>query len=158
MARRLCAVAPLATALGGCYSYGTLPGPTYPAGDLVRVELRPEGAAQLASAIGPQVEWLEGRVDAASATAAPDSSGALAPLRLRVSALSRATGGEERWPSEPVSIPAAAVARVGTRRLDVKRTALAVVGVVGGAALVARAMGASEGSGGRVIGGPGGRQ
>jgi hypothetical protein len=103
-----------------CFAYRAAePGAVEP-GQTVRVTLTPSGTQELTQQVGPRVESLDGRV-----IATRDST-----LAVSVTQLTRARAGEEFWPGDSVMVPVRGVSGVEVRRLDRKRSALAVGGTL----------------------------
>ncbi len=131
--------------LAGCYTYRPLGGvdAAMPApGDHVEARLTPMGSASLAPQVGPDVLLLEGQVVSA------DSAGLT--LAVTRSETARRIGTE--WKGEHVTLPRGDVASLRERKLSVGATALfgglAGGGLVGVAALLGGAGGASGTAGG----------
>ncbi|MFN2563808.1 MAG: hypothetical protein ABR499_02190 [Gemmatimonadaceae bacterium] len=110
----------MAVVAGGCFAYrATEPARVAP-GQLVRVTLTPSGAQELTQQVGPRVEALDGRV-----LQARDSA-----FSVAVTQLSRARAGEEFWTGDSVVVPFRGVSSLWVRRLDRKRSAMAVGGTI----------------------------
>jgi hypothetical protein len=139
--RRAAGVLALAALTTGCHSWEPVAAGALPPGT-VRVTLAP--GASTAATLGPNAAALDGRL-----VARTDSS-----VTLAVSEVARASGAEERWTGDAVTLPLSAVLRVERQRLARGRTAAVVVGSVLGIYLAGRAMGGFEASGGRLTGGP----
>lgn len=135
--RRTCAALMSVAALAGssaCYSYLPPPSPSAVDGQVVRVYLTPTGSDDVGRRVGANPTMLEGRVLQWS-----DSM-----LVLSVSAVGRANRDDEPWQGERVEVVSRDIDHVGVRQFDKLRSGLAVL-VVGGALLIARTVGGSEG-------------
>jgi hypothetical protein len=104
----------------GCFAYRAAEPAAVEPGQTVRVTLTPSGTQELTQQVGPRVESLDGRV-----IATRDSA-----LAVSVTQLTRARAGEEFWPGDSVMVPVRGVSGVEVRRLDRKRSALAVGGTL----------------------------
>jgi hypothetical protein len=105
---------------GGCFAYRAAEPAAVQPGQTIRVTLTPSGTQEVTQQVGPRVESLDGRV-----IAARDSA-----LAVSVTQLTRARAGEEFWPGDSVIVPVRGVSTVEVRRLDRKRSALAVGGTL----------------------------
>src|SRR4051812_6165114 len=104
---------PAALLLTGCYGYYPITA-TSPVGRDVQVTLTDSGSVILGPRIGPQVQYLLGRV-------AADSSGSLLVALSRV----QTRGGDETtWKGERIAVARPLVARVEERRFSRARTVL----------------------------------
>lgn len=131
--------ASLLVTCGACQVYTPVSLAPTSTGAPVRVTLTDRGAAQLYDLLGTAPHAVEGNVLGLS-----DST-----VTLGVTSLSRATGAEETWAGEHVTIPRDAIATVDRRSTSVWRSALVAAGIIGGAYLASRA-----GSSGEQTGGP----
>ena len=133
---------------GACYQYAAFQPTPSTLGQAVRVQLTDAGTAHVASLVGPAASYLDGNL--ASLT---DSS-----YTLAVTDLGRLNGTEESWKGEQVTVSRPEAASIELRKAAPGRSAALTAALVGGAALVARAMGAGEGAiRTRVGGGSGGQ-
>ena len=114
------ATAASALAASGCFAYRAAEPARVQPGEGVRVVLNAEGSQELTRQVGPRVTRLEGRV-----IGAPDSA-----LALAVRQLMRTPASEEFWNGDSVFVPVRAVDAVSVRRLDRRRSALAVGGTL----------------------------
>jgi hypothetical protein len=127
-----------------CYSFVPLATGVSPAnGDYVRVRLNAAGTSELASALGPGVEWAEGSITERRA----DGTLVMGVIQVRLR-----DGFDRFWSgSNSVAIPPAQVAEVHRKTLDKGRSRVAALGF-GGAlvalALVALGTGGAGGSAG----------
>jgi hypothetical protein len=112
-------------------------------GATARVTLTDRGSVELASALGPRGELLEGRV-----VESADSA-----LTLSVSTVVRRNGVEESWTGERLSIPQRYVASTTMPRVSTWRSLLLAGGVVAGLAAIAAII---QGSNDNLVKGPGG--
>lgn len=132
-----CCTALAAAGQTACQAYRPIPLSAAPSAEAVRVELTAAGAERLAPAVGPGVAALEGRV--AELTA--DS------VRLVMAESLLGNGQSVEWRGERVTVSTRDVAAVRRRQRSPARTALAVLTVVGGAALAATQLGRDSGDG-----------
>ncbi len=109
-----------AAALSACYEY-TPPVTSSPTpGTEVRLTLTDAGSVAAASAVGPHVELVDGRIGKIDA----DS------VVVMATQTTQRGGTENLWSGERVSVPRSSVASLGVRRISASRTALAAaVGV-----------------------------
>jgi len=115
--------------LAGCYAYRPLTAPQAAAGDRVRLTLTDSGAASLAAHLGPATEEVSGRL-------LGDSGGAYV---VSVLGTRRRGGAETEWKGEHLLVPRAFVAEARSRRFPRRRTVVAALGVIAGAALAREA-------------------
>ena len=104
--------------LGGCYSYVRAPANTVPAGAKTTVSLTSQGALDVQSALGPDVEELQGTLTRATA----DS------LELYVTSVIR-RGNERMLVSRPIVLSSAGYSQVRERRFNAIRSAMAGIGI-----------------------------
>lgn len=121
---------------GACYQYAAFQPTTSTLGQAVRVQLTDAGTARVASLVGPGASYLDGNL--ASLT---DSS-----YTIAVTDLGRLNGTEETWKGEQATVYRSEAASIELRKAARGRSAALTAALVGGAALVARAMGAGEGA------------
>ncbi|HET9634476.1 MAG TPA: hypothetical protein VFP26_00980 [Gemmatimonadaceae bacterium] len=121
---------------GACYQYAAFQPTTSTLGQAVRVQLTDAGTARVASLVGPGASYLDGNL--ASLT---DSS-----YTIAVTDLGRLNGTEETWKGEQATVYRSEAASIELRKAAPGRSAALTAALVGGAALVARAMGAGEGA------------
>jgi hypothetical protein len=117
-----------------CRAYTTVPANTLAADSAVRVLLTDQGSLDLAAAVGPRAEALDGRL-----TAVVDST-----LALRVLSVRRTNGVMEGWDGETVRVPLGAVVRVERERVSAVRSGLLAGGVLAMLAAAAAAFGGGE--------------
>lgn len=120
---------------GACYQYAAFQPSTSTLGQAVRIQLTDAGTSHVASLVGPGASYLDGNL--ASLT---DSS-----FTVSVVDLGRINGTEETWKGEQVTVSRSEAASIELRKAAPGRSAALTAALVGGAALVARAMGAGEG-------------
>ena len=120
---------------GACYQYAAFQPSPSTLGQAVRVQLTDAGTARVASLVGPGASYLDGNL--ASLT---DSS-----YTMAVTDLGRSNGTEESWKGEQVTVARSEPASIPLRKAAPGRSAALTAALVGGAALVARALGAGEG-------------
>jgi hypothetical protein len=141
--RAICC-APTVVLLSGCYEYvaprtgsngvGPLAPPT---GTAVRVELTDAGTASLASAVGPGVTSLTGRLVSANDSA----------VTVAVDATVKRNGLEDFWKGENVVVRRSEVAAFQEKAFSRTKTAVASGIAVGLAAIFYAALGGSLGGG-----------
>ena len=140
---RACTAAALTLVWTGCRTYAPVATQQLAPGVTTRVALTDRGSVELASALGPRGELLEGRV-----VESGDSA-----LTLSVSTVVRSNGVEEYWTGERVSIPQSYVASATMPKVSTLRSALLTGGVVAGLAVIAAVI---AGSNDNLVKGPGG--
>lgn len=113
-------VAASALAAGGCFAYRRAEPTSLQPGEGVRIVLSSAGSQELTTQVGPRVTRLEGRVIGARDTA----------LSVAVRQLLRTPASEEFWNGDSVVVPVRVVDTVAVRRLDRRRSALAVGGTL----------------------------
>jgi hypothetical protein len=133
---------------GACYQYAAFQPAQSTLGQAVRVQLTDAGTAHVAALVGPGAAYLDGNL--ASLT---DSA-----YTIALADLGRRNGTEETWKGEQVTVTRAEVASIQLRKAAPGRSAALTAALVGGAALVARAIGAGEGAIRTRAGGPSGGQ
>lgn len=134
-------VAVVAAQLSACYEY-VRPSDSGPQpGTPVRVALTDAGSVAVASAVGPRVENIEGRLTMVS----PDT------VVLSATETTQFGGSESTWAGERVAVPRSAVASLTVRRLSTSRTVLmTAAGVAAVAALIIGFNVGSPGNGANV--------
>jgi hypothetical protein len=121
---------------GACYQYSAFrPTPTT-VGKAVRVQLTYDGTARVAALVGPGADYLDGNL-----TSLTDSAYTISLLDL-----GRRNGTEETWKGEVVTVSKSDVESIELRKASASKSAALTAALVGGAALVARAIGAGEGA------------
>jgi hypothetical protein len=115
-------VAIVASALpaGGCFVYRAAEPARVQPGEGVRIVLSSTGSQELTGQVGPRVTRLEGRVIGSRDTA----------LALSVTQLVRTPASEEFWNGDSVVVPVRAVDALSVRRLDRRKSAIAVGGTL----------------------------
>jgi hypothetical protein len=116
---KLMAVVPVLGAGTACYMYQPAPLTAVEPGRSVRVTLTPEGAAGLASTIGPGATTLDGRVLARTP----------ADVTLALTQIQRGEGPEEFLQNDRLTLPWNGTSSVAVRSLDKPRTVLAAGGI-----------------------------
>jgi len=129
---------------GACYQYAAFQPTTSTMGQAVRVTLTDAGSSHVAALVGPGAAYLDGNL--ASLT---DSA-----YTVALADLGRRNGTEETWKGEQVTVARTEVASIELRKAAPGRSAALTAALVGGAALVARAIGAGEGMIRTRAGGP----
>jgi hypothetical protein len=112
----------------GCFHYTPSLAAETSAGDIVRLQLTEPGSTRLAAVLGPQAQWLEGRLVTVS-----DSGYAVS-----VSAVTRTGDSVIQWAGEPVMIPRDAVAGTERRVVDRGRSFVVVGLAIASAALTGK--------------------
>ena len=139
-------VAPFALVLL-CACYVTTPVPSAPApapGTKLHVQLTDGGSASLAQYLGPNVDYVDGRLLGESDTT----------MSLSVSGLTFRSGQEQYWKGENVSLPHSAIATIQQKRVSWWRSGLLAGGIIAGLTSIGLVAGASSG-GPRTHGPPG---
>ncbi|MFL5480671.1 MAG: hypothetical protein ACJ8AK_00620 [Gemmatimonadaceae bacterium] len=121
---------------GACYQYASFQPTTSTLGQAVRVQLTDAGTSHVASLVGPGATYLDGNLSTLT-----DSS-----FTIAVMDLGRLNGTEESWKGEQVTIARTEASSIELRKAAPGRSAALTAALVGGAALVARAIGAGEGA------------
>lgn len=132
-----------------CHSYAPVTSQAVPPGADAQVRLTDRGAADLSQFVGPYAREVRGRV------ASVDDS----TIVLAVTELTRASGVDEIWRGETVSVPRSGVAEFALSRLSPSRTATFVASVVAIGVAVGLALGGGGSVGNKGPGpGDGGKQ
>ena len=131
-----------------CYQYAACQPTTSTTGQAVRVTLTDAGTSRVASLVGPGAAYLDGNLISLT-----DST-----YTIALADLGRIIGTEEAWKGEQVTVARGDVSAFELRKATPGRSAALTAALVGGAALVARAMGAGEGAIRTRVGGPGSGQ
>jgi hypothetical protein len=138
----------VAAVCGACYQYAAFePAPTT-LGKAVRVQLSDAGTSHVAALLGPGAAYLDGNL-----VSMTDSA-----YTIALADLGRRNGTEETWKGEQVTVSRSEVSSIELRKAAPGRSAALTAALVGGAALVARAIGAGEGAIRTRVGGPSGGQ
>ena len=135
-------IAPFAVVLL-CACYVTTPVPSAPApepGTKLHVELTDAGSASLAQYLGPNVNYVDGRLLGQSDTT----------MSLSVSGLTLRSGAEQYWKGENVSLPHSAIATIQQKKVSWWRSTLLAGGIIAGLTSIGLIAGSSSGSQGRV--------
>lgn len=135
-------IAPFAVVLL-CACYVTTPVPSAPApepGTKLHVELTDAGSASLAQYLGPNVNYVDGRLLGQSDTT----------MSLSVSGLTLRSGAEQYWKGENVSLPHSAIATIQEKKVSWWRSTLLAGGIIAGLTSIGLIAGSSSGSQGRV--------
>jgi hypothetical protein len=118
--RRAVGVAASALLAGGCFVYRAAEPAALQPGETVRLTLTSCGTQEITQQVGPRVQALDGRVITARDGA----------VTVSVTQLTRSRGSEEFWPGDSVVVPFRGLDSLLVRRLDRKRSALAVGGTL----------------------------
>lgn len=129
----------------GCYHYAPIPSASPPLGTEIRLHLTDAGAVGLGPVVGNRIALLDGRI-----VTVADSA-----LTLSVTGTTDQLGIETTWKGEQVTVPRGAIATLGLRRLDRKRSYVAG-GIAAGIAAIAGAAFNIAGAGGGKSSGGGG--
>lgn len=133
--------------LCGCYVTTPIPSAPAPtAGTKLHVQLTDAGSASLAQYLGPNVNYVDGRLLGESDTT----------MSLSVSGLTFRSGQEQYWKGENVSLPHSAIATIQQKKVSWWRSSLLAGGVIAGLASIGLVAGTS--SGGARKNGPPGQQ
>lgn len=141
--KKLVVVAALAVC-GACYQYAAFQPTTSTVGQAVRLQLTDAGTSHVAALVGPGADYLDGNL--ATLT---DSS-----YTVSLMDLGRRNGTEESWKGEQVTVARSEASSIELRKAAPGKSAALTAAIVGGAALVARALGAGEGAIRTRAGGP----
>lgn len=121
-----------------CACYVTTPVPSAPApapGTKLHVELTDAGATSLAQYLGPNVNYVDGRLLGESDTT----------MSLSVSGLTFRSGEEQYWKGENVSLPHSAIATIQQKKVSWWRSTLLAGGVIAGIASIGLVAGTASG-------------
>jgi hypothetical protein len=129
----------------GCYRYAPIEAASPPLGTEVRLQLTDAGAVRLGPVVGNRIDLVDGRV------AGVADSG----LTLSVTGTIDRLGVETTWKGEQVTFPNSAVATLGRRTLDRKRSYVAGGIAAGIVAVAGLAFNIAGNSGGGRAGGSG---
>ncbi|MFL5592986.1 MAG: hypothetical protein ACJ785_00050 [Gemmatimonadaceae bacterium] len=127
-----------------CYEYNAFQPTMDTVGRPIRVQLSSAGTTRLAALVGPDADYVDGNL-----TSLTDSTYTISLVEL-----GRRNGSEESWRHEPVTLSKGDVESIELRKASPGRTAALTAIIAGGAALVARAIGAGEGAVRTRAGGP----
>jgi len=103
------------TVVSACYEYAPPPAVEPAPGTELRVTLTDAGSVAAASAVGPRVEQIDGRLARIDADT----------LVIAATQTTQRGGIENTWNGERVAVPRSAVASLGVRRVSASRTVLA---------------------------------
>ena len=134
--------------LAACYEYKPFQPSDVSVGKSVRVELTYVGTEHVAGLVGPNADYLDGNL--ASLT---DST-----YTIALSDLGRRNGSEESWKGEPVTLKKGDVGSIALRKAAPGKSAAMTAMIVGGAALLGRAISGISGTGVTKPGGTGSGQ
>jgi hypothetical protein len=121
-----------------CACYVTTPVPSAPApapGTKLHVELTDAGSMSLAQYLGPNVNYVDGRLLGESDTT----------MSLSVSGLTFRSGLEQYWKGENVSLPHSAIATIQQKKVSWWRSSLLAGGVIAGIASIGLVAGVASG-------------
>ena len=121
-----------------CACYVTTPVPSAPApvpGTKLHVELTDAGSVSLAQYLGPNVNYVDGRLLGQSDTA----------MSLSVSGLTFRSGQEQYWKGENVSLPHSAIATIQQKKVSWWRSGLLAGGIIAGLTSIGLVAGSSSG-------------
>lgn len=127
-----------------CACYVTTPVPSAPApvpGTKLHVQLTDAGSASLAQYLGPNVNYVDGRLLGQSDTA----------MSLSVSGLTFRSGEEQYWKGENVSLPHSAIATIQQKKVSWWRSSLLAGGIIAGLTSIGLIAGTSSGGPSRVV-------
>ncbi|HJP85985.1 MAG TPA: hypothetical protein VJ852_08350 [Gemmatimonadaceae bacterium] len=121
---------------GACYQYTAFQPTPSTLGKAVRLQLNDAGTYHVASLVGPGADYLDGNLATLSDSA----------YSISLTALGRRNGTEEGWKGEMVTLARGDVESIALRRAAPGKSAALTAALVGGAALVARAIGVGQGA------------
>ncbi len=130
-------------ALAGCYDYAAFAPSQADLGQPIRVELTELGSKHATGFVGPEAGYIDGRLSSLT-----DSL-----YTISITDIGRRNGSEESWKGEPLDLAREDVRSIGLRRASTAKSTGLTALIVGGAALIARAIHGSEGT---IKSGPGG--
>ena len=137
-----------AALLTGCYEYTAFePTPTS-LGKPVRVQLTDIGTQHVVALVGPGVDYLDGNLAVLT-----DST-----YTLALTDIGRRNGSEEPWRAEPLTFRRSDAASIALRKASPGKSAGMTALLIGGAALIGRAIGGISGTGVTKPGGTGSGQ
>jgi hypothetical protein len=122
---------PLLLLLNACYHYVPLAQPDVATTTLVSAELSPQGAVEMAAAIGRDIRKVRGRV--------LDADGE--SITLAMISVSDGRGIDTEWKGEPVRFPRRFLADIAQRRFSLGRTLLISGAAFGGAVATSSILG-----------------
>jgi hypothetical protein len=125
-----------ALALAGCYDYAPFAPSQANVGHAVRVQLTEQGSANAAGFIGPGVDHVDGRLSSLT-----DSL-----YTVSITDVGRRDGSEEAWTGDPLNLARGDIESIGLRKASTAKSTGLMALIVGGAALIARAIYGSEGT------------
>ena len=127
-----------------CYQYTSFQPSNSTVSQAVRIQLTDAGTTRVAALVGPGASYLDGNLAALTDSA----------YTISLMDLGRRNGTEETWKGEQVTVPRSEVASIELRKASASRSAALTAALIGGAALVARSIGAGEGAARTRAGGP----
>jgi len=125
-----------------CACYVTTPVPTAPApapGTKLHVQLTDDGATTLAQYLGPNVNYVDGRLLSETDTS----------LALSVTGLTFRSGDEQYWKGEHVSLPHSAIATMQVKKVSWWRSSVLAGGIIAVIGSIGLAAGQGSGGGGK---------
>jgi hypothetical protein len=134
--------------LAGCYEYAPFQPSQTSVGKAVRVQLTDSGTEHVMALVGPGADYLDGNL--ASMT---DST-----YTMALSDIGRKNQSEESWHGEPITFKHVDVESIELRKASPGKSAGMTALLVGGAALLGRAIGGISGTGVTKPGGTGSGQ
>lgn len=138
----------LAVVLSGCYEYAAFQPSQTSLGKPVRVQLTESGTEHVIAMVGPAADYLDGNLAAMT-----DST-----YTIALSDVGRRNGSEESWKGEPVTFRRSDAESIALRKASPGKSAGMTALLVGGAALIGRAIGGISGTGVTKPGGTGNGQ
>jgi hypothetical protein len=137
-----------AVLLTGCYEYAAFQPSETSIGKAVRVQLTNSGTEHVTAFVGPQADYLDGNLAAMT-----DST-----YTIALSDIGRRNGSEESWKGEPVTFRRSDTEAITLRKASPGKSAGMTALLIGGAALIGRAVGGISGTGVMKPGGTGNGQ
>src|SRR5690348_12105205 len=137
-----------AVLLSGCYEYTAFQPSETSLGKPVRIQLNETGTEHVIAFVGPGADYLDGNLSAMT-----DST-----YTISLTDIGRRNGSEESWKGEPVTFKRTDAESIALRKASPGKSAGMTALLVGGAALIGRAIGGISGTGVTKPGGTGNGQ
>ena len=126
-----------AVLLTGCYEYAAFQPTQTSLGKPVRIQLTESGTEHVIALVGPGADYFDGNLAAMT-----DST-----YTVALSDIGRRNGSEESWKGEPVTFKRSDTESIALRKASPGKSAGMTALLVGGAALIGRAIGGISGTG-----------
>ncbi|HJP59572.1 MAG TPA: hypothetical protein VJ865_06220 [Gemmatimonadaceae bacterium] len=127
----------LAVLCSACYEYSAFQPSQTSVGKPVRVQLTETGTQHVTALVGPAADYFDGNLAAMT-----DST-----YTIALSDVGRTNGAEESWKGEPVTLNRSDAESIALRKASPGKSAGMTALLVGGAALIGRAIGGISGTG-----------